>query len=354
MPRIKNSTPKYRLHKATGQAIVTLDGQDCYLGPHGSCPSRREYERLIGEWLQNGRALHHSHKLDPIPHEDYYRFLAFFHGVKSYPNGNDGERKGFSKRNFTGKLSEVVSPEIQKQIAAKVAAYGPEIDASKKKIDAFDKQLVAKFEGGQKDDYGYESNRVFIVRKVAGKLVGQGEAEQYLADVSERQELLRQKSAIAANVLYAKGAPKLPVTHLKIRGHAGVNGKEVQPGFPSVLGFENPKFPEPAAGAKSSGRRLVLSNWLTNKKIPLTSRVLVNRQWQHHFGRGIVRSTNKGGFKGRPPTHPELLDRLAAELMQRGWKLKTMHKLIMTSATYRMSSKAAANALSKDPQNDKF
>lgn len=96
--------------------------------------------------------------------------------MKSYPNGNDGERKGFSKRNFTGKLSEVVSPEIQKQIAAKVAAYGPEIDALKKKIDAFDKQLVAKFEGGQKDDYGYESNRVFIVRKAAGKLVGQGEA----------------------------------------------------------------------------------------------------------------------------------------------------------------------------------
>ncbi|MCG8584338.1 MAG: PSD1 and planctomycete cytochrome C domain-containing protein, partial [Pirellulales bacterium] len=296
----------------------------------------------------------HAHKIDPIPHEDYYRFLAFFHGVKSYQNGPDGHRKNFNTGNFLGKLSEVLSPEEQKNIREEVAAYGPKIDALKREIGEFDRDLVAKLKGGQKDDYGYPSNRVHIVREIAGKLISAKEAERYLRNARELERLEHIRSSIDAKVLCAKGTPKPPVTHIKIRGNAGVNGKQVQPGFPQVLGFEDPVFPEPAPGAKSSGRRLVLAKWITSEENPLTARVLANRLWQHHFGRGIVRSTNNFGFNGDAPTHPELLDWLAAELVQRGWRLKTMHKLLMMSATYQMSSKADPAALAKDPQNNAF
>jgi len=86
----------------------------------------------------------------------------------------------------------------------------------------------------------------------------------------------------------------------------------------------------------------------------MTSRVVVNRLWQHHFGRGIVRSSSDFGYQGTPPTHPQLLDWLSAELISRGWSLKQMHKLIMLSSTYQMSSTGNQQALDVDPNNDLF
>jgi hypothetical protein len=87
---------------------------------------------------------------------------------------------------------------------------------------------------------------------------------------------------------------------------------------------------------------------------PLTARVMVNRLWQHHFGRGIVRSPNDFGLQGDKPTHPELLDWLASEFLANGWRLKDLHRLMVTSATYRMSSAAEPEALAADPRNDLF
>jgi hypothetical protein len=98
----------------------------------------------------------------------------------------------------------------------------------------------------------------------------------------------------------------------------------------------------------------VLADWIASPENPLTARVLVNRVWQYHFGRGIVRSTSDFGYRGTPPTHPELLDWLASEFVAGGWKLKTLHKLIVTSNAYRMSSRPDTAALAKDPENDLF
>ena len=138
-----------------------------------------------------------------------------------------------------------------------------------------------------------------------------------------------------------------------IRGNAGTPGAEVEPAFLSVLGGQKPDLSHPPAGNRSTGRRLALARWLTNHDNPLLARVMVNRIWQHHFGQAIVRSTNDFGRAGIPPTNPELLDWLAAEFIASGWSIKHMHKLIMLSAAYRMSSQADnRQALAIDPGNE--
>jgi hypothetical protein len=139
-----------------------------------------------------------------------------------------------------------------------------------------------------------------------------------------------------------------------IRGNAHAPGAAVEPGFPTVLGFPDPSTPRPAKEAPSSGRRTVLANWIAAADNPLTARVLMNRLWQHHFGRGIVPTPNDFGKFGQMPTHPELLDWLADEFVRGGWRVKRMHKLLMLSNAYQMSSKSDANALRADPSNTLF
>ena len=112
-----------------------------------------------------------------------------------------------------------------------------------------------------------------------------------------------------------------------------------------MLGFPPPKIPAPGRNAKTSGRRTVLANWIASKDNQLTARVIVNRIWQGHFGRGIVASSNDFGKFGELPTHPELLDWLATEFMDSGWKIKRMHKLILMSRHTEQSARATPEAL---------
>jgi hypothetical protein len=137
---------------------------------------------------------------------------------------------------------------------------------------------------------------------------------------------------------------KPPPTKILIRGSANAPGKEVQPHFIRVLcpddAAAKPKLPEKILSDQSSGRRLALAEWLASKDNPLPARVIVNRLWHYHFGRGIVPTPSDFGKSGLPPTHPELLDWLASELIDGGWTLKRIHKLIMLSETYRQSSQS--------------
>jgi hypothetical protein len=142
-----------------------------------------------------------------------------------------------------------------------------------------------------------------------------------------------------------------PETHVLIRGNPHAPGDLVTPGFPSVL---SPPEPIITARPESSGRRRALAEWIASADNPLTARVIMNRLWQYHFGRGIVRSSNNFGQIGDRPTHPELLDWLASEFVAHGWRLKDMHRMIMLSSAYRMSSQANAAALAKDPENNLF
>lgn len=159
------------------------------------------------------------------------------------------------------------------------------------------------------------------------------------------------------NVVTETGPTPDPL-HVHQRGSAHAPGDLVGAAFPAVLSGMVTDDPAPAdaspvewRGAKSSGRRLALAQWMVDPKNPLTARVIANRVWQHHFGRGIVASTSDFGKLGDLPTHPGLLDFLAAELVREGWSLKALHRLILTSRTYRLSSAPNAANLAADPQN---
>lgn len=141
-------------------------------------------------------------------------------------------------------------------------------------------------------------------------------------------------------------------TFLLLRGNPVMKGERVEPGFPEALGSPEPVFPKPSPSSKTTGRRTVLANWIASPANPLTARVMANRIWQYHFGRGLVRSPNNFGLQGDAPTHRELLDWLASEFIAQGWRLKPLHRLIMLSDAYRMSSKGSDNALKADPMND--
>ncbi len=143
-------------------------------------------------------------------------------------------------------------------------------------------------------------------------------------------------------------------THILRRGNPYLVGREVKPAFPEVLNPPIVDIPPVSEDAKSSGKRRILAEWVTNAENPLTARVMVNRIWQHHFGRGIVRSTNDFGQLGASATHPELLDWLASEFIATGWRLKAMHKLIMTSNAYRMSAQNNPRCAQQDANNDLF
>ena len=144
-----------------------------------------------------------------------------------------------------------------------------------------------------------------------------------------------------------------PVTHLLRRGNPASPGETVEPGFLSVLGSSSPVIAPPASG-RSSGRRRALADWIAAPDNPLTARVIVNRVFQHHFGRGLVRTPSDFGIQGSLPTHPELLDWLAGHFVQDGWSLKRLHRLILTSQSYQASATPTAEALKADPANDWF
>jgi hypothetical protein len=154
----------------------------------------------------------------------------------------------------------------------------------------------------------------------------------------------------------SESGPHAPDTFVLMRGNANVPGAKVEPGFLSVLSRSDPVIPEPAVGAKTCSRRTVLANWIASKDNPMTARVMANRVFQYHFGRGIVRSSSNFGFQGDKPTHPELLDYLATELVTDGWHLKPLHRLIMLSNAYQMSCSGDPatqdDARRIDPQND--
>ena len=155
--------------------------------------------------------------------------------------------------------------------------------------------------------------------------------------------------------LYEDGRPayQAPPNYFLIRGDPFSPGSPMSPGFLTAATYGDPPTELPRPDGRTSGRRLALAEWIASRDNPLTARVMANRIWHHHFGRGIVRTLDNLGRMGDTPTHPELLDWLAVEFMDRGWSIKEMHRLLMTSEAYRMASsfrhEASADA---DPENN--
>jgi len=148
------------------------------------------------------------------------------------------------------------------------------------------------------------------------------------------------------------GRYEVPPSYFLIRGDVESKGPQMEPGFPQVLVRGAPPTVNPRPDGRTSGRRLALAQWIASRDNPLTARVIVNRLWQKHFGRGIVATLENFGKMGGTPTHPELLDWLAVEFMNRGWSLKQVNRLMMTSAAYQMASAFAdGGKASADPDN---
>jgi hypothetical protein len=291
--------------------------------------------------LTVGCARCHDHKNDPFPQKDYYRLLAFFHNVQRY--------------NPRGSLRPLSVPEDREQQQEEIAAYQKRLAAVAERIKAVEDDLAPHLEGGERDDFKDEQYRADVIRKHVPEHVTQEDYERYVGLVQERKALERRKpTGLVQALCVTENGRTPPETFVLLRGNARSKGDKVGPGFPSVLTDKAPALPEPGPDAKTSGRRRVLADWIAGKDNPLTARVMVNRLWQYHFGRGVVRSPNDFGYRGAPPTHPELLDWLASEFVERGWKLKAMHRLIVTSNAYRMSSRPDPAALAKDPENDLF
>ncbi len=173
--------------------------------------------------------------------------------------------------------------------------------------------------------------------------------------IERRIARLKPRTLSVTNVPGPPSGPGLPLTHILKSGDYRQPGEAVEPGFPSAITGNS----EPAALESdryrqfpTRGLRMTLAKWIANPENPLTARVMVNRIWQYHFGRGIVETSSDFGKNGSLPSHPELLDWLATKFIEEGWSIKAMHRLILTSSAYRQSSEnTAAKDNTIDPDN---
>ncbi|MFO1078649.1 MAG: DUF1553 domain-containing protein [Planctomycetota bacterium] len=173
--------------------------------------------------------------------------------------------------------------------------------------------------------------------------------EPYFAALRElRMPVVEEVEVLAVREMRRQPEPSF----VRIRGNVHGPGERVEPAFPAMLGGGAPAPVELPPTATGSGRRTMLARWIVDPANPATWRVAANRVFQHHFGRGIVRSSNDFGRLGELPTHPELLDWLASELLRSGQSLKALHRTIVTSSAYRMASVVDDAARERDPQND--
>ena len=248
----------------------------------------------------------HTHKFDPIPQRDYYRLVAVFKGAyDEYDWLKPDVRPGL------GPISEDVLG----------GRHLPHVTTAERRA--------------------WEAHEAGVRKSIA--------AEKSPARVKELEAKRRPEPRIQA--LWDRGDPS--PTYLYRRGDPLNPGQIVGPGVPSVLTDGKTPFEvkPPWPGAKKTGLRLAFARWVTRPDHPHTARVAVNRIWKHHFGTGIVKTLGNFGKAGTLPSHPELLDFLAHEFVRRGWSIKAMHRLMMTSATYRQSSAVAADRVKLDPDN---
>ncbi len=263
--------------------------------------------------LTVGCARCHDHKFDPIPTKDYYRLLSAF--------------------------TTTVRAEIE------VVLGTPEQKAALAAFEAKLKPLQDELKKMKPADAGYKDQQAKIaeLEKARPKVT-----KSIIQATTEGKKPMRHHTADGSIPDF------YPTTHLLKRGDADQKDGEVSLGFLQVLS-KKPETtwiaPKPAT---TSGRRTALAKWLTDTTDgagATAARVMVNRLWHHHFGRGIVATLNDFGYQSEAPTHPELLEWLADDLASNGWKLKRLHKLMVMSRTYGQSAAASAEAAKADPDN---
>jgi hypothetical protein len=369
---------------ATGFLRMAPDGT--FSGITGFVPDRLDVisaeievlsSAVMGLTLRCARC--HSHKFDPIPQRDYYRLAAIFKGAFDEhdwlkPNdGGQGTRSVLGTRDLPHVLPQerqawlaqqqqldeqvrLAQAELERRAAAAAARYQQAKIAALPAVlhddlrrmlatpperrDTVLQYLAGKFEKTLLADRAELAKLDPEFQKAAG------DTDRRLAELQAQR---RPEPKVRA--LWDRGTPS--PTYLLKRGNYLAPGPVVAPGLPAVLSDAGNGFrPEPPwPGSNKTGRRLAFARWLTRPDHPLTARVMVNRIWKHHFGRGLVPTLDNFGKTGAPPSHPELLDWLAIEFTRQGWSVKAMHRLIMTSSTYRQSSQVEPQRVAADPDN---
>ncbi len=312
---------------------------------------------LVFLGLTLGCARCHDHKFDPIRQSDFYRLQAFFTPARfrdDYPIGRPEERREFERRRraWESELDGLQSAALAIESPIR-ARLGPPPGVADDVIVALQRPSAERspretsliFEAQAKD----KRIREPMFQAALGP-TSSATRRELLARVESLRKSAPKPAAQAIGIDEA-GAP-VPPTYLLRRGDYASKGPEVWPGVPAVLVSEGSASLGITPSAASSGRRSALADWLAEPSNPLTARVIVNRLWQGHFGRGIVATPSDFGIQGSSPTHPRLLDWLATELPLRGWSLKAMHRLIVTSATYRQDSRGVPASVEADPDND--
>jgi hypothetical protein len=282
----------------------------------------------------------HDHKIDPIPQKDYYQLVAFLRDVTSY-----GRRSDETSNNQI----DVSEPSI----SARNRQLKRSIANAKLQMKQIEEDAIAKMSSEDKVAAKGPDRNKAIKERLKG-LLTESEWAHYISlkDGIESATSEQQSLPIDFRLGLAKCEPTPEKTFVLMRGTPEAHGDEVELVFPKL--FDEPNLPQPKPRSDSSGRRLELAKWITSPNNRLTGRVVANRLWQHHFGRGIVRSSNNFGQLGDPPTHPELLDFLAQKLIGFNWRQKPLHRMILLSDTYRMSTIADKDTIARDPANDLF
>lgn len=295
----------------------------------------------------------HDHKYDPILQKDYYALRAFFAGLMPAEDvllANRVQRAQYEKQQaiwlaktakVRAEIAKLEAAERAKSITSMVSKFQPDLQQMIRKPSAdrspLEQQLAA-----------------LAYRQVTDDLKGiptrmKGDAKTKLLALQKQLAQFDADRPTAYGVAFAARdvGTQAPPTVIPRR-----NGPPIEPAVPTVMAAE-PLPIVPPSGVQSTGRRLALARWLTRPDHPLTARVIVNRIWQQHFGRGLVATPNDFGNLGEKPSHPELLDWLADRFVKDGWSIKKLHRLILTSRTYQQSATAAAPdpALKKDPEN---
>jgi hypothetical protein len=305
----------------------------------------------------------HDHKYEPILQTDYYRLQAFFantaarddivltsqEALKRYrARQADWEEK---TRDLREELERIAAPhrlELEKDYFEKYPAeIQTIINKPESERNPFERQMAWKAK-----QYLDPHSREYVGddEAVRGKL--KGEAKKRWLELTAQLEKF--DSVRPAPLPIGTGMGDLgceaPATYVLAKGVFDKPQQEVQPGLLQIL-YPGAALALPSSQVKSTGRRTALANLLTDPQNPLTARVMVNRVWHYHFGKGLVGTPSDFGVKGEAPTHPALLDWLTSEFIGHGWSVKYLHRLIMTSRTYQQASAFREDAAAVDPEN---
>ena len=308
----------------------------------------------------------HDHKFEPFSQVDYYRMLAVFEPLKrpqegriemDRPVGTEGELAAYHAETARANTRfdqgwERIEGLARPEIVRLLVQSRPSNDAKLAGKISLPPDAVKSFQTdrAKRTPAQRELVREFAERlEAAVRSIAPDEVKAALKPLEDHLSAIKtaRPPGPPHAYIWSEEGPKPPLTHVLKRGDPTRPGGVALPGVPSVLTARQPDPPRPSA--TTTGRRLWLGRWLTSPENPLVARVIVNRIWQAHLGQGIVASSSDFGVMGDPPSHPELLDWLASELVASGWRLKPLHRMIVLSQTYRRSLAFESEAARADP-----